>query len=233
MGYVWLEMLSEADKNDGRIKGNRESIARGLTFVSLANRPRSTIKHILIAIQLMVEYGWIEERTDHLLVRNYLNYHRVRGPNKSLSGFTEAPPLSVPVPEPIRTVPKDLKEGSKELVGSSDEKRQADPSSGNHQPIWPEELKEVHETLVKLEVLEFFNDPLYWKRVEEITNNTRVFYLDELGKCVLHFSSKGNQAPRSIRGWKMAFTTWVKRALTWEDRRGAQEGFDASRTGSA
>lgn len=96
MGYVWLEMLSIADKNEGRIKGDRASIAASLAWVSLSGRPSYSRDKILTAIDYMIQKGWIEEGTGCLLVRNYSEYHRTREHKKSQQGTNKVPLLSYP-----------------------------------------------------------------------------------------------------------------------------------------
>ena len=136
----------------------------------------------------------------------------------------------VPHPEPDPEPDPEPEIRQEIVAGSSDEKRQADPSSGNHQPVWPEDMKDVREALEKLEVLEFFNDPLYWRRIDAATAHSKVAYLDELGKCVIHFAGEGGAScPTTKRGWKKAYTTWIKRNLNWETIREARKGFDDSR----
>jgi len=63
MGYVWLEMLAESDRNQGRIKGDHASIARSLAWVSLSPRPSQQIVKIESALSWMVVKGWIEPGT--------------------------------------------------------------------------------------------------------------------------------------------------------------------------
>jgi len=102
MGYVWLEMLSEADRNQGLIKGSREEIARGLAWLSLSNRPSYSLLPILHALGYMIDKGWVEECTAGLLVRNYPTYHRHREDTKSQAGTKYPPSLTRPnltVPE--------------------------------------------------------------------------------------------------------------------------------------
>ena len=90
MSDVWLEMLSVADRNEGRIQGNAERIALGYSWIALeSNRKARSI--ILNALGFMVERGWIEDRKDHFLVRNYSEYHRTRKHIESHRGIKEVP----------------------------------------------------------------------------------------------------------------------------------------------
>lgn len=91
MSDVWLEMLAEADKNDGRIKGDYDAISRSLAWVSLSNRPETQVKHIRYALEYMAEKGWISQGTDCVLVRNYREYHKTREKKESHEGIKEAP----------------------------------------------------------------------------------------------------------------------------------------------
>jgi len=82
MGYVWQEMCAIADLNDGEIKGTPEQIGLSLAYISLSNRPRWAADRIAIALQYMVDCGWIEVRTDRVLVVNYAKYHTTQTEKK-------------------------------------------------------------------------------------------------------------------------------------------------------
>ena len=120
MGYVWLEMLSEADRNEGLIKGSREEIARGLAWLSLSNRPSYSLLPIVHALGYMVDKGWVEECTAGLLVRNYPRYHRHREQVESQPGTLPGPTrpdLDLKEPDqtlkdpPLRSPPKGAMNG--------------------------------------------------------------------------------------------------------------------------
>lgn len=84
-------MLSEADRNGGRIRGDKDLISRSLAWVSLSNRPETQVKHVRYALDYMEERGWIRADTDSVLVCKYSEYHPTRGKNKSHEGVIQAP----------------------------------------------------------------------------------------------------------------------------------------------
>ena len=83
MALVWIEMLSIGSRNDGRISGKPEQIAECLSHVSMMNRPRLAAERIINAMQFMAECGWIELRSDAVLILNYMKYNSSLGKNKS------------------------------------------------------------------------------------------------------------------------------------------------------
>jgi len=91
MGYVWLEMLSESDRNQGRVKGDKESIAKSLAWVSLSERPSRHAYKIVSALSYMVQKGWIEESEGCYLVCNYPDYHPRREQASSREGSKQVP----------------------------------------------------------------------------------------------------------------------------------------------
>ena len=102
MGYVWLEMLSEADRSNGLVKGDRRSIAESYTWLSLSMKPAYYIHTILRALEYMVDRGWIREVEGGFLVHNYAEYHKHRGIKESQVGTKDPPSLTRPnltVPE--------------------------------------------------------------------------------------------------------------------------------------
>jgi hypothetical protein len=75
MGYVWIEMLRQADDNNGFCKGSDKMIAASLTHVSLSKRPTNAEKWILKAFPWMVKKGWIVRQSEGLLIAKYAEYH--------------------------------------------------------------------------------------------------------------------------------------------------------------
>lgn len=75
MGFVWQEMISIADGDDGLIKGSDEMLALNLAHISLSKRPSTAQKCILKAIPWMEKKGWIMRQSDGLLVAKYAEYH--------------------------------------------------------------------------------------------------------------------------------------------------------------
>jgi len=122
MGYVWLEMLSESDRNEGRVKGDKESIARSLAWVSLSERPSRHVRTIVMALSWMVYKGWIKEAEGHYVVCNYAEYHKRREQASSPPSLLPSLPLKdrplrglVPRPE---LTPLELIESWNEICGT-------------------------------------------------------------------------------------------------------------------
>ena len=92
MALVWIEMLSIGSRNDGRIPGKPEQIAECLAHVSMMNRPRLAAERITNAMQFMADCGWIELRSDAVLILNYMKYNSSRGKDRPQDG-KQQPPL--------------------------------------------------------------------------------------------------------------------------------------------
>jgi hypothetical protein len=128
MGYVWLEMLAIADRNEGRIKGNSRQIASSLSWISLRNRPSLSWKSIQSALQFMVKRGWILEENGYFLTCNYAEYHPSRGTVKSRAGTEENPPITTFTN--ITNIPNLTNEpGNKSSVGSRRPRERSAPGS--------------------------------------------------------------------------------------------------------
>lgn len=103
MGYVWLEMLAEADRNDGLIKGTIGEIAASFAWVSLSDRPSFSRGSVEVGIRFMLDRGWLQERSDGLLVSKYAEYHKTREKKESRVGIQKAPLLTtLPILTPKR-----------------------------------------------------------------------------------------------------------------------------------
>lgn len=94
LGYVWLQFLSVADRNGGRLGGDCETLARHYGYIL----KRYHIHRAEITMRLGIDYmrlhGWIEEipeTSGHMCVRNYAIYHKTRGINKSHVGIDSVP----------------------------------------------------------------------------------------------------------------------------------------------
>jgi len=75
LGYMWIEMLSEADRNEGRVAGTREEIERGYGWVINPLRAHKGWVWTRLGLSYMVARGWLEERQGHFYVCNYPEYH--------------------------------------------------------------------------------------------------------------------------------------------------------------
>ncbi len=86
LGYMWLEMLSEADRNEGRVKGSREEIEQGFGRVINPAHPHKGKHWSRVGLEYMESRGWVEEvlrgsregvevEQSHFYVRNYPEYH--------------------------------------------------------------------------------------------------------------------------------------------------------------
>lgn len=74
VALAWQEILSVADRNEGQFKGKPQTIAAALSPVSLSKRPTLSEKTLIKAFQYMEQCGWIEIKSDHFLVPNYMNF---------------------------------------------------------------------------------------------------------------------------------------------------------------
>lgn len=75
MGYVWIEMLRQADDNNGFCKGSDKMIAASLAHTSLSKRPTTAEKWILKAFPWMEKKGWIVRQSEGFLIAKYAEYH--------------------------------------------------------------------------------------------------------------------------------------------------------------
>lgn len=115
-GFMWLELLSVADKNMGLVKGEPEIIARSMAFVCvtpaqdvLDSCPKSARRlskwspiRARKVLDWMVERSWLVPVTCGFLVSKYAEYHRQREHKSSRDGIKEAPPLPTEPTEPTR-----------------------------------------------------------------------------------------------------------------------------------
>jgi hypothetical protein len=94
MGYVWHEMLAWGDRTEGELKGELSEISLTLARVSPDMYPRRAAHLIEKAFRYMQDVGWIEIRSDRILIVNYAKYNPSRGANKIPLGNGLAQPLS-------------------------------------------------------------------------------------------------------------------------------------------
>lgn len=133
MSDVWLEILAEADKNEGRVKGDYDSISRSLAWISLSNRPETQVKHVRNALYYMAEHGWIKPGTGCVLVSNYAEYHKTREKKESREGEDQAPPF-LPS-EPSEQTRQVLNTNPKESSRSRGEPKTRTGRGGGLRPI--------------------------------------------------------------------------------------------------
>jgi len=102
LGYMWLEMLAEADKNEGRVTGSMEEIAHGFGRLINPLFPWKGRHWTRVGLEYMVGRGWVEVRQRvsregveveqrHLYVRNYLEFHPRREQASSPRGSKLVP----------------------------------------------------------------------------------------------------------------------------------------------
>ena len=114
MALVWIELLSIADQNEGRIPGSLDEVADSLAYVSLLSRLGHARATTRAALDFMVAHGWLRvghsvDTSTHLFVVKYSEYHRSRVPIKIPTGSKLGSP-----PDP--TEPDLLKRRSPSLV---------------------------------------------------------------------------------------------------------------------
>ncbi len=122
MALVWQEMLSISDRNEGIIKGDLASIAETLAQVSISNRPTWAASKVLLGVQLMATWGWVEVQQDRVLVCNYAEYHPRREQASSLlpsllPSKQKDRPLRGLVPRPELT-PTELMDSWNDICGT-------------------------------------------------------------------------------------------------------------------
>ena len=78
MGYVWLEMLSIADRKEGRITGETGEISEAIAHTTIKEYKGKASKNIEKAFSFMVERGWIWIGKDYIQVLKYANYRGSR-----------------------------------------------------------------------------------------------------------------------------------------------------------
>src|SRR5688572_26945647 len=76
-GFVWLEMLSIADRNEGIVGPNS-----GSTRAALASKCRTSRAKVESVFGFARDKGWIE-LNPNVRVLKYAEYHRTREPNKN------------------------------------------------------------------------------------------------------------------------------------------------------
>ena len=144
MALVWLEMLSIADRNDGKVPGELSLIAESLSHVSLTKYRGTAVKTIRIAFEFMLNCGWIvvenpsnlsrkPEEKAMIRIINYVKYKNTRDANKNPTGNATAPLLTYP------NQPNLLKKG--------EDKSQTSPSSQKPKPEIPTEAIALSQLL--------------------------------------------------------------------------------------
>lgn len=121
MGYVWIEMLAEGDKKEGKVVGTAGEIASHLAWI-VSSKHSFAVHKILTGLSLMVRWGWIEQRQDHFYICNYPDYHPRREQASSLlpsllPSKQKDRPLRGLVPRPELT-PLELIESWNEICGT-------------------------------------------------------------------------------------------------------------------
>jgi hypothetical protein len=114
MGYVWQEMCSISDMNEGEVPGKAEEIAKSLAYISLKKYLKPAEKTIQKAFEFMSNRGWIciesssnPGQIDRILVLKYAKYHRT--------------PERDPVPPNLPNLPNLPKEKKHSLPQSGEE----------------------------------------------------------------------------------------------------------------
>jgi hypothetical protein len=79
-GFVWLEMLAIADRNEGRVGPNS-----GSTLVAVSSKCRTTKAKVSSVLDYAQVKGWINLGAD-ILIAKFWEYHRRREPIKNPHG---------------------------------------------------------------------------------------------------------------------------------------------------
>ena len=110
-GFVWLEILSIADRNNGILGPSSPQL-----YTILAGRCRVYSPKVRAILEWCLVKGWLI-LDSNLRVAKWLKYHRTREPNKNPSGNTTTPLLSYPsepsskkkIPDPVDNSKEELK----------------------------------------------------------------------------------------------------------------------------
>ena len=89
------------------------------------------------------------------------------------------------------------------------------------EPPWPDDLQEVKAECEKLEVLDQFNDPKWWRSIDEWLKDTGVGYLDELPAYIAWWRSQSGA--KRHRNLKRGFRNWLSTNARWEQRDAQKE----------
>lgn len=80
MAFVWQEMLSISDRNEGKIRGSPDFIAASFTWLWNTNSKRYNTEwkrnKIRMAFEWMSNKHWIGIESDSIRILNHLEYHR-------------------------------------------------------------------------------------------------------------------------------------------------------------
>jgi len=199
MTDVWLEMLSESDRNEGRVKGDHDSIARSLAWVSLSDRPATQVHKILMALSWMAHKGWISPGEGCVLINNYADYHPRREQASSLlpSLLPSLPPKDPPT----------LKEAPPSLNG------------------WPPEWEQLKQRILTLpffakspEHVAWVADLDWWKTQDEKFSGV-VPGLDELLVDAVAFIETTSYKPRSRAGLRKKLSNCMEFSANKAERR--------------
>jgi hypothetical protein len=114
---VWLEILSIADRNDGVVGNNIESLSR-----ALAVKVSSKTSRVLLVLLWITTRQWLDNNST-IRVRNYLKYHRTAEP-KSLPSEPDRtrpePDLKIKNPDPAPSVDSPIKDKEASKVRTLD-----------------------------------------------------------------------------------------------------------------
>jgi hypothetical protein len=191
---MWLEMLSEADRNEGRVKGSRKEIEHGFGRLINPAHPHKGKHWSRVGLEYMESRGWVEERfrvrrghiweeQSHFYVRNYPSFHPRREQASS-------PPVlpSLPVLDQ-----QELKDLSPELLAPNirgwleQTQHMKSLSNGKHVKYW--------------QALEAAYDSYDW-----------LYFEEEIKKADSWMAANPKRKPTE-RGMPRFFRSWLERAV--------------------
>ncbi len=193
LGYVWLEMLSEADRNEGRVKGTREEIEHGLARIVNPLHPYKGRHWTRLGLAYMESRGWVEQRQrvrrgslweehSHFYVRNYPEYHPRREQASS-------PPVLPALP-------------------ALDKQKDKDPS--------PELAPNIRAWLDRSQHLQCLSNGkhgAYWKALEVAYDGYEWLYFEEEIKKADAWMAANPKRKPTERGMPRFFRSWLERAV--------------------
>lgn len=128
--FMWLRMLSWADRNEGWLRGGRAWVAENFGRGYDPAHPNRSRTRALLTLEWMEGRGWVQQKSGGIYISNYAKYHKTREPHQIPVGNQVVPPPSEPSEpsEPAREKRRSS-EGSKQLATATTDPASPHPSA--------------------------------------------------------------------------------------------------------
>jgi len=217
LGYMWLEMLSEADRNEGRVTGSREEIEHGFAWTINPLHPWKGKHWTRVGLAYMESRGWVEQRyrvhrgtieepLEHFFVRNYPTFHPRREQASS-------PPVLPSLP--LLDKPKDTPPSPSEKVA---------PLNG-----WPQDWEPLKQKILTLPFfaknpnhIEWVADLDWWKTQDEKFSSVPCD-LDHLLLAAIAYIETEGYKPRTKRALRKKLFNCMEFEAKKAERRAREE----------